>query len=325
METGKDPETEITFPKRKKSENNEFLHLCQIHTVSTLLEIIDMEKRTDKQQGNPGDHFGALDLRMENEILKLTMQAESGAEFWCNENIPPEIENILLNRIRDTEAAFANAGLTTINELVGNPFIMPSYLLKASEFSDEISRIMQLLNTHGIYVYFRGTYPEKLIYDFITIELFQLETEDINLPGFIRTYVYEDFHPAHKITIQDVASGFLEHWLAKDMEYFDLSLTEVFVTNKGSIKTKYEVQRKIQAFFNYFIQISNASYYFSQCDFHWDESENMGTGHAEGYISYDASCDNGKTTHYEGAFKFYLTHEDNGWEIFYFILPGFQW
>jgi hypothetical protein len=284
-----------------------------------------MAKGMDNQRMNSGDHAGAFDLKIENELLKLKMQAESGATFWCNEQIPPEIENILLNRIQATEAAFANARFIPIAELLGDPVILPSYLLKPSELAAELQRIMQMLNAHGIYVYFRGAYPEKLIYEFIINELFRLETEDIDLPGYIRTFVYEDFHPQHKITIQDVASGFLEHWLSRRYEYFDLTVTDIFVTNRGQIKTKYEVLRKIQAVFDSYVEYSNASFYFSQCDFHWDESENMGTGHAEGYISYDASCEKGNLVHYEGAFKFYFTHEDNGWEIFYFILPGFQW
>jgi hypothetical protein len=325
LEAGKDPKAEIRFTRRKKTKNKDFLHLSSVPAISTLLEINFMSNGKNHQQMNSGGPFGAIDLKMENEILKLKMQAESGAIFCSNDQIPPEIENILLNRIQATEAAFANAQFIPIGELVGDPVILPSYLLEPSELTVELQRIMQLINNHGVYVYFRGVYSEKLIYDFIANELFQLETEDIDLPGYIRTFVYEEFHPEHKITLQEVASGFLEHWLERRYEYFDFTVTDIFVTNKGHIKTKYEVLKKIEATFNSCSEFTNASFYFSQCDFHWDESENMGTGHAEGHISYDARSHQGNLVHHEGAFKFYFTHEDNGWEIFYFILPGFQW
>ena len=57
--------------------------------------------KKQEQNGEPGNFTNdpEEDLRMENELLKLKMQAERGGVFVGGEDIPPEIENDWLQNI----------------------------------------------------------------------------------------------------------------------------------------------------------------------------------------------------------------------------------
>jgi len=118
---------------------------------------------------------------------------------------------------------------------------------------------------------------------------------------------------------------FLELWLGRRLKEFNFELTDVFVTSQGQIRSKFDVLSRLQTAFEEIVSISQASMYFSQVSYNWDDKEHNGTGHAEGMIKYTATLKDGSTRIEEGAFKFYLTNENNGWEVFYFVLPGFSW
>jgi len=75
-------------------------------------EIPPEEKFSDNPQEN---------LQIENEILRLKMQAEYGAIFGRAEYAPPEIENEFLLNVLQFEEAFKNVKYVKVRELIGKP------------------------------------------------------------------------------------------------------------------------------------------------------------------------------------------------------------
>ena len=59
--------------------------------------------------------------------------------------------------------------------------------------------------------------------------------------------------------------------------------------------------------------------------FKWDEENDMGMGHAEGMIYYEAEREGGFSDCYGGPFIVYLSNRYGCWGICYFEIPGFDW
>ena len=56
-------------------------------------------------------------LRMENELLRLKIQAEHGGQSHTSGELPPEIENMFLKNVMAFEQNYAKAKPATVFEL----------------------------------------------------------------------------------------------------------------------------------------------------------------------------------------------------------------
>jgi hypothetical protein len=82
---------------------------------------------------------------------------------------------------------------------------------------------------------------------------------------------------------------------------------------------------KVNACLACYTTLDNEEWVIGEAGFQWDEKENVGLGHAEGAVLYDAVLENNEKARINGPFKFYLSNEDGYWNIFYFQFPGFTW
>ena len=154
----------------------------------------DEEKFSDDPEEN---------LRLENEFLKMKMMAESGGIFGGNSDggISPEIENQWLKNVMEFEKAYASAKPQKMFDLLGKPFFEDEKNLDDKRLNDEFIRLNKLLDDHNINVDFLAPQPERVKYHFITLELFEHETDFIPLKGMTTNFIYEEFHPDHKSDI----------------------------------------------------------------------------------------------------------------------------
>jgi hypothetical protein len=136
-----------------------------------------------------------LDLRTENEILKLKMQAESGAVFRMLEEIPPEIEYQFLRQIQEFEQAIRQGNSIKIFDFLGQPELKNGDQLNRRQMMQELDRLMALMKNKNILLHIGEKYDPAVIYKFLTDELFQLEMQDVSLPGLTLNFIYEEFHP----------------------------------------------------------------------------------------------------------------------------------
>lgn len=60
----------------------------------------------------------------------------------------------------------------------------------------------------------------RLIYSFITKELFYEEINDIQIPGMITNFIYEEFHPNEAHDIKEACLDFVNMFLNKKSDFY---------------------------------------------------------------------------------------------------------
>jgi hypothetical protein len=281
-----------------------------------------------KDENLPEERFSddpQENLRIENEILKLKMQAESGAFFGGSNNLPPETENEFLLHVQQFEDAWKEVKYIKVYDMIGRPDFKNAGELPDSKVKKEVEKLFDLLNKHNINLTVHGEYEPRIIYRFITEELFDHETDDLQLPGMSRNFIYEEFHPNHKSDIEEKARFFLSHWFEKSFDEHCRELNDPFILSDGTIINKEKVLIKLNNFFESFTSFFDCQFTEIETGFEWDGEEKRGIGHAEGAVKFDALMENGEPIQFEGPFKLYMSSEGYSWAIFYFIFPGFHW
>jgi hypothetical protein len=265
-------------------------------------------------------------LHIENQLLKLKMQAESGAYFGNEDGeLPPEIENDFLKQVQAFEEAWQHVKQVKVHDLLGNPDLKREEEMTDAEVDMELKKILEILEQHNMHLETLAEYEPRLIYRFVTEELFQHQTDDLQLPGWTTNFIYEEFHPNHKMDIQNRAVEFLNGWMEMKFSEYSWELNESFVLPDGAILKKEDVLSKMNMVFASFDSFANSAYEIGEVSFQWNERESTGLGHAEGHVQYNAIMENGEIIKFEGPFKLYMTNEGGWWNIFYFVFPGFCW
>ena len=264
-------------------------------------------------------------LHIENEILKLKMQAESNAFIVTDKDIPPDIEQIFLKNVQAFEEAYQNVQQIKVYDYIKRPEYKPSFMLNDEEIEAELVRLTELMNLNNLCLHVEGRYEPRTIYQFITEELFQSEIDDMQLPGLIQNFSYEEFHPNHQLDIQRRTMDFFENWFERKFNNYSWELNDVMSLPDGSTLTKEEVLIKIQKVFDCYTLFSNVQFAFGNTSFQFDDSAGTGLGHSEGMVKYSARMENGEIVLIEGPFKLDMSYESSWWNIFYFVFPGFVW
>ncbi len=263
-------------------------------------------------------------LRLENELLKLKLIAELGAKSDSIADIPPEVENQFLKNILAFEQATAQGSKQIpIYQLLGQPAFKPSGEISDANIEKAFADIIDLLSQKSIAVDFLGTYDSRTKYEFITLELFDHETDDTIIPGMVRHFTYEDFHPNHKWDIENRAIEFISGWFDQTLDARNWSLGDQFILPDGSLLSKKDAIEKLRAVFDEYAGFFNCQYIIKDIDF--ELNGNSGMGYAEGSVKYSALTHTQESMLIEGPFKLYFSMEHGWWSIVYFIFPGFEY
>jgi hypothetical protein len=279
----------------------------------------------------PGDKFSddlQENLRIENEFLKIKLRAQYGDAFQMgmSADMPLEIENQFLKSMMAFEEEYANAEYVTVFERVGSPECKTVEELGEIELAKCVKWLLKLLNNNDIKLeILDGPYDDKIIYRFITEELFTIKVESKPVAGMTCNFIYEEFHPNHNADIIKRSHSFLLNWFGRKFTEYCTELSWHCITAEGEQLTREDVVDKMNIFFDAFQHFQNDGYNINNVSFELKEENEKGMGFAEGMLKYDAVMDNGEIIHYEGPYKLYLQLEDNWWSIFYFVMPGFKW
>ena len=277
---------------------------------------------------NPEEKFSEdpnENLHIENEILKLKMQAESNAFIVTDEDLPPDIEHQFLQNVQQWEAAYKDVKQIKVYDLIKRPEFLPEATLDEKEVARELERLTEIMNQNNICLHVQGKYDPRVIYRFITEELFEYETDDFQLPGMTQNFTYEEFHPNHQLDIQRRTMDFFEDWFERKFNEYSWELNDEFILPDGRILVKQEVLKKIEQVFESYTSFSNVKFAIGETSFQFNEDQGTGLGHAEGAVKYSAITESGEMVNIEGPFKLYMSHEYSWWNIFYFVFPGFEW
>jgi hypothetical protein len=278
----------------------------------------EVEKFSDDENEN---------LRIENELLRMQLQAQYGDAFYmeANAGLPPEVENQFLKNILAFEESKVQSTTTTVYEKIGRPSYQPVDELSPEQISEELSRIMAVMESHQIGLDFcDGPYPDETIYQFITEELFGHEIESMPLFGSNWNFIYEEFHPNNQADITKNTHRFFKHWSERDFDEYSHELDYNLVAADGTEMKREELYTRMNYFFESFIRFGNDGYNINLIDVK-ELEDNRAMGFSEGMYKYDAVMENGEIMHFEGPYKLYMHRTDNYWTIFYFVMPGFKW
>jgi hypothetical protein len=141
-------------------------------------------------------------LKLENEVMKMKLMLEHGAEIRYGENadsISAETEHEFLNYIMDFERQEALAKETTVFEVLGSP---QHYRDEDEVGDDEIRGLLQdllsFMKSRNIELtVFSPNAKPREIYRFVTRELFHHRMLHMNMPGMVTCFIYDEFHPDH--------------------------------------------------------------------------------------------------------------------------------
>ncbi len=141
-------------------------------------------------------------LKMENELLKLKLMAENGANVHISDSTPPEVEHAFLNMIMTIEKTQPRS--TTVHSFIGSPLLPDLNLVKSDQHcADEVQKMLALLESNGIDVVFAESLPWKEMLRFLVMDLMQEEMDDIRIPNLRALFFYENFYPASSILTQN--------------------------------------------------------------------------------------------------------------------------
>src|SRR5690349_7475369 len=139
-------------------------------------------------------------LRNENDFLKMKLMLERGATFGTGDDeneIPPEIENKFLSNIIDFEKQFDEGRRITVYEKLGKPEkFKPVKDIPSAQFGKAWKDLSVYLEKNGIGLdACSPNVTDQELYRFVIEELFNHEIDDINIPGMMTCFIYDEFHP----------------------------------------------------------------------------------------------------------------------------------
>ncbi len=262
-------------------------------------------------------------LKIENDILKLKLQAELGGDFTADEDLSPDIENAFLKNVLEFEHQFANASDKSIAEILGNPVVSKEADLDDEEIEKALSLLEELMEQKGIVVDYSAQYDKRVKYQFVTEELFYKQASFVNIPGMTMHYIYEEFHPNHSLDIKENAQKFFMHWIERSFDENSFELASEMIMDNGSTLSRNDLLQKMQWMFDAYDHFENPSFSIDNISFELHE-EGTGLGFAEGNVAYKAVLENGEVESFGGPFRLYMQY-DGWWNIFFFHWPGFNW
>ena len=151
------------------------------------------------------DHLSEEEkLKAENDFLKMKIMLEHGAEFHTpgeeNPELSPEIENEFLNSIIEFEKQFQQRKTITIFDKIGRPqHFKPVNNIPGDSIDAEWNNLLEYMQEYGVDL--SACSPKitaRELYRFTTEELFKHETDDINIPGMMNGFIYDEFYPDYE-------------------------------------------------------------------------------------------------------------------------------
>jgi hypothetical protein len=143
-------------------------------------------------------------LKAENDFLKMKIMLEHGGDFGAPENLnaelSPEMENAFLNNIIEFEKQFQQRKTTTVYKKIGEPkHFKPVNKIPDDEIEDEWNKLSDYMQQYGVDLF--ACSPKvtaKELYRFTTEELFKYEMDDMNIPGMMSGFIYDEFYPDYE-------------------------------------------------------------------------------------------------------------------------------
>lgn len=152
---------------------------------------------------------GHDELRASNAVLKLKLETEHGMTAPNASGLGPALENIFLKFIYDHAQARRTCGVVKLYDFVGRPAYTPLAELDPTATASELVRLCRVLAASGVVFDWACQYDDAELYEFVTTELFELEVDDLKLPGLLMHFTYEEFHMNNRYEVERIGMSLL--------------------------------------------------------------------------------------------------------------------
>lgn len=139
-------------------------------------------------------------LKVDNEFMKMKLMLEQGASFGNlngnEKDLSPEIENEFLKHILAFEKQSAERKSIKLFDKIGKPKqFKPVTEIAAENIESAWENLDDYLIKHGISLNVRSpNVTVSELYRFTVEELFEYEMDDMDLPGWMSQFTYDDFY-----------------------------------------------------------------------------------------------------------------------------------
>ncbi|MCL5021412.1 MAG: hypothetical protein M1339_07120, partial [Bacteroidetes bacterium] len=198
---------------------------------------------------------------------KMELEEKFGAKFGKGEGeVPPEIESQWLSNIEQFELQFKNAKRVTVREYVGNPDFKPFDRVPREQLAEELGKVLDYLESHGVGVDFICDVADDVAYKFVLDEIMDHEIDDMHLPGWMTRFIYEEFHPNDEYDAKEFASQFLWHLFEREVDFAvgDFAKDEVYDRN-GNRTSRTQMRESIVAFHAKYAAFTSHKFECSEC------------------------------------------------------------
>ena len=137
-------------------------------------------------------------LKQDNARMKQLLK-EKGAHF-SDDHFPggdDEAENRFLKNVLEYEKQIEKGVKVKIYDKIGKPsHFRPAAEISDEEIEDALAQVMDYLHKHSLDLdVCSPSVTNRELYRFAVEELFQHRIDDINVPGMITCFIYDEFHP----------------------------------------------------------------------------------------------------------------------------------
>lgn len=199
-------------------------------------------------------------LRAENDFMKMKLALEKGAQFgsFGDRPISPQVENEFLKNILEYEKQAENIRTITVFEKIGRPSkFKPVADLMETEMDRKWEELSAYLFDRGINL--DACSPNvgaRELYRFAVEELFPYEMEEVNIPGMMHCFIYDEFHPDPLYESERVVTGDLFPKIfnsgAADKQFNCFTRKDIILNNKvyASGEDLYHTINHFKSFFS---------------------------------------------------------------------------
>jgi hypothetical protein len=302
------------------------MHWGQAPLSAHLINVIHNHMKNEFPE-NMADHPDE-ELRLENDLLKLKMQAEFGARFgtFTGEALPPEIEKQFLEQVMAFHKNLEAHPPILLREYLGNPVFQLSSELSEPDLEREWDRINALYHEKQLRVDFLAEYPLALRYDFLAGELMEEEIDPPMMKDQYLCFIYEEAHPNHDYDQRERTRDFMEGFFTGTFHEHDIS--PELITDSNTTVSMEGAQELLDRFHGMFDSIKNWDYRIKETSAQSDEEmgERMPRlGFTEGLVRYTAVSHDGTEQEIVGPFKLYMECVWGWWRVMHFYMHGFTW
>lgn len=247
-------------------------------------------------------------LRLDNQIKRLQLEMQGAKFMEFNPEglqLPAEIEAQMLDQILEFEKIKKNAQEVPLYEFLKKPKFKSLETLSSEEIILEKERLLKLYEKRGIILTSIMPVEDREMYRFMTDEFLKVPILNMPAKGFVRHFVYEEFHPNDELNIMQTIQAFFDTYFRHE----DRFSIEMLCKEKAT--------HFLTNFKNLYAYFENFKFDVQKLDIKKVKATLTAT------VEFDAYIENSRKSHrFEGTMKLTLWKKKNFWYISEVVLPN---